>query len=186
MTQIQKGKYLFLIDIEDTKEHHKNLELCECPNCQNFYTQIKGKFPRLDVFLEEFGIDVEKPDAIDGAYLGNHAEYTWIDYTVSGRMEAIDGHKVAYEEQLELKLDDFPATIVISEHFIFPNEREGECFAVSIKGLSLPWVLEEERTSPPISDEEQTFTPILEEEHRPNEPGLFAKLKQFFVKIMDK
>lgn len=166
---------MLLIDIEDTKEHYKNIELCECPDCQNFYAQIKGKFPKLEAFLEEFGIDVEKPDAIDGAYFDNHAEYTWVDYTVSGRMEAVDGHKVAYEEQLELELDDFPAAIVISEHFIFPNQREGECFAVSIKGLSLPWVLEEEQTAP-----------ILEEEYRPSEPDLFAKLKQFFDKIMTK
>lgn len=175
MRKIQKGEYLFLVDIEDTKEQYKNLTLCECPNCQNFYAQIKGKFPKLEAFLEEFGIDAEKPDAIDGVYLGNHAEYVWIDYAVSGRMETIDGHKVAYEEQLELKLDDFPATIVISEQFIYPNKREGECFAVSIKGLTLPWVLEEERT----------LSPILEEEYRPNKSGVFAKLKQFFVKIMN-
>lgn len=186
MKKIQKGEYLLLIDIEDTKEHYKNLELCECSTCQNFYTQIKGKFPKLEAFLEEFGIDVEKPDEIDGAYLDNHAEYVWIDYTVSGRMEAIDGHKVAYEEQLELELDDFPATIVISEHFIFPNKREGECFAVSIKGLSLPWVLEEKRTFAPILEEERTLSPMLEEEYRPNKSGLFAKLKQFFVKVMNK
>ena len=149
LTKIQKDKYVLLTDIEDTKEYYKTRTLCECSNCRNFYAQIKGKFAELEVFLAEFGIDIEKPDEIESVSRENGAAYIWVDYTVSGKMEALDGHKVAYDEQLELTLDGFPGKIVISEHFIFPNERDGECFAVSIKDLFLPWVLDEPQTMPP-------------------------------------
>ena len=122
-------------------------------------------------------IDKLEFDEIHSVDWDGHIEYGWIDYTVSGRMETIGGQEVAYEEQLELKLDSFPATIVISEHFIVPHEREGgECFAVSIKGLFLPWVLEEE----------QLLSPATAKKYSQKKSGTATRLKAFFTNIIKK
>ena len=64
MTKIQKDEYVFEVDIEKTIEYYKTHSLCECDCCENFYVQIKDKFPKLESFLSSFGIDISKPDEI--------------------------------------------------------------------------------------------------------------------------
>ena len=64
MTTIKKENYTFSVDTEMTREYYETHSLCDCENCRNYYTQIKDRFPKLGMFLSEFGVDISKPDEI--------------------------------------------------------------------------------------------------------------------------
>ncbi|MBR4868628.1 MAG: hypothetical protein IKU10_05675 [Clostridia bacterium] len=162
MTKIQKDEYVFEVDIEKTKEYYKTHSLCECDCCENFYTQIKGKFPKLESFLADFGVDITKPDECMSVELDNTIQYIGVDYTVCG--------KVATMGQYEIDIyDNLFFNLVITDGFSSPNEQTDDYFTISIANVfELPWVLDK-----PFPE------PI-------NEPIKFkstSKIKEFFRKI---
>ena len=64
MGTIQKDGYALEVDIEKNRAYYQSHSLCQCVSCENFYTQITGRFPKLEAFLEDLGIDISKPDEI--------------------------------------------------------------------------------------------------------------------------
>ena len=86
MITIQKDGYVFEVDIEKTKEYYKTHFLCECDYCKNLHTQIKGKFPKLESFLAEFGVDISKPDETMPVEAEDFVDYINVDYTVCGKV----------------------------------------------------------------------------------------------------
>lgn len=88
MINISKDGYVFEVDFEATKKYYKSHSLCECDYCQNYYSQIKGKFPKLEKFLSQFGIDISKPDEIASIEENNLVDYISVDYTVCGKVIA--------------------------------------------------------------------------------------------------
>ena len=64
MAIIQKGEYHFEVDLVKAIDYYRTHTLCKCDNCENFYTQIKGRFPKLESFPSDFGVDMSKPDEI--------------------------------------------------------------------------------------------------------------------------
>lgn len=64
MTTIQKDEYVFSVEVEKTQEYYKTHSVCDCVCCRNYCVQIKNKFPKLNAFLSEFGVDISKPDEI--------------------------------------------------------------------------------------------------------------------------
>ena len=115
MTTIKKNEYVFSVDIEKTKEYYKTHSLCDCEECRNYYKQIKYKFPKLNDFLSEFGIDISKPDECFSVDMDNYIDYINVDYTVCGSVKV----------------------------FVSPNYQTGEYFTISIMNIELPWVLNE-------------------------------------------
>ncbi len=134
MTKIEKDEYVFEADIEKTIEYYKTHSLCECDCCENFYVQIKGKFPKLESFLSSFGIDISKPDEIMSVELDNTIQYISVDYTVCGKVSTMGEYRIDIQ-------DDHFFSLVISDGFASPNEQSAEYFTISVNNIELPWVL---------------------------------------------
>ena len=135
MATIQKDKYIFEVDTEKTIDYYRTHSLCECECCENFYAQIKGKFPKLESFLADFGVDIAKPDECMSVELDNTIQYICVDYTVCG--------KVTVMGQYEIDIQDSQFfSIVITEGFASPNEQTEDYFTISVNNVfELPWVL---------------------------------------------
>ena len=136
MKTIQKDEYIFSVDIEKTKEYYKSHSLCNCIYCRNFYAQIEGKFPKLTDFLNEFGVDISRPDEIFSAEMGNYIDYVSIIYTVCGNVKTMGKFEIDIQDNLFLSL-------VVTDGAVSPNEQIGEYFTISVMSIELPWVLDE-------------------------------------------
>ena len=97
MSTIQKDEYVFEVDIEKTIKYYKTHSICECECCENFYAQIKGKFPKLESFLADFGVDISKPDECMSVELDDTIQYIGIDYTVCGKLLLWDSMKLIFK-----------------------------------------------------------------------------------------
>lgn len=136
MKTIEIDDWKFSVDIEKTKEYYKTHSLCECAYCRNFYSQIDEKLPKLKEFLEEFGVDISKPDEISSFTYENEIDYSTVYYTVCG--EIIEDSK--YEIDI---YDNLFLSIVVHDDTAPPNEQTGQYFTFSVFQIRLPWVLDE-------------------------------------------
>lgn len=59
---LEKGGYKFDVNIDATKEYYKTHSVCDCSCCRNFEAQVGEYLPNLKAFLDEFGVDISKPD----------------------------------------------------------------------------------------------------------------------------
>lgn len=155
MTKIQKDEYIFEVDIEKTIEYYKAHSLCECDYCENFYAQIGGKFPKLESFLSDFGVDIAKPDECMSVELDNTIQYIGVDYTVCGKVSAMGKYEIDIQ-------DDQFFSLVITDGFASPNEQTGKYFTISVNtNFELPWVLDKPFPGPiefePISKIKDLF-----------------------------
>lgn len=136
MTAIQKDEYVFAVDVEKTVEYYKTHSLCDCDCCENFYAQIKGKFPKLESFLAEFGVDISRPDEVWSVELDSTIQYIGVDYTVCGKVTTMGQYEIDIDDDMFIRL-------VITDGFASPNEQTGEYFTISVGTMiELPWVLD--------------------------------------------
>lgn len=135
MTKIQKDEYIFEVDIGKTIEYYNTHSLCECDCCKNFYAQIKDKFPNLESFLSDFGVDISKPDECMSVELDNTIQYIGVDYTVCGKVATMGQYEIDIQDNLFF-------SIVITDGFASPNEQTSEYFTISVYNIELPWVLD--------------------------------------------
>lgn len=131
MSIIKKDGYVFDVDIEKTENYYKSHSLCECDYCKNFYEQIKGKFPKLEAFLSDLGIDISKPDEISPLESGDIIEYLIVDYTVCGKIATMAEHKIYIEDDILFRLR-------ITDGYASPNEQTADYFTISVHNLELP------------------------------------------------
>lgn len=136
VTNIQKDEYVFSVDIEKTQEYYKIHSICDCGYCRNYYAQISNKFPKLNCFLSEFGIDISKPDEITSVEMDNYIDYINVDYTVCGSVKAMGKYEIDIYDNSFL-------SIVITNGYASPNEQDGEYFTISVTQIKLPWVLDD-------------------------------------------
>ena len=136
MTTIKKDEYVFLVDVERTKQYYKTHSLCECECCRNYYAQIRKKYPKLTDFLEEFGVDVARPDEVMSVEETHFIDYIDVDYTVCGKVETLGNYEIDINDNTFLSM-------LITEGFATPNEQKGEYFTISVMNIKLPWVLDE-------------------------------------------
>ncbi len=141
MTAICKNGYVFEVDVEETANYYKTHLLCECDSCKNYYAQINGKFPKLEEFLSEFGIEISKPDEILSVELDDRLDYINIDYTVCGRISETD------DREIEI-CDSLPLNIIVTDGFVSPNSQKGDYFTFSVCGIELSWVLDKDLPKP--------------------------------------
>lgn len=136
MTAIQRDGYRFSVDIQRARAYSKAHALCDCPCCRNYYAQVRDRLPKLAGFLDEFGVDIARPDEAMSVEMDDFIDYIEVDYTVCGSVEAMG--------QCDIGLHDaLPLNIVICDGFVSPNEQTGDYFTISITGIQLPWVLDE-------------------------------------------
>ncbi len=136
MVTIKKGEYAFSVDIERTKAYYKALTVCDCADCRNYYAQVKDKFPKLNCFLAEFGVDALKPDEAVSVETNSCVNYLSVVYTVCGSIETMGkGEIVIY--------DNVPLNISVADGFVIPNMQSEHYFTLSVEEIQLPWVLDE-------------------------------------------
>ena len=132
---IEKDAYKFSVDIEKTKEYYNTHSLCDCVCCRNYYKQIEQELPKLKEFLDDFGVDISKPDEIMSVENEGFIDYLNVDYTVCGNVINMSEYEIDIYDNLFLN-------IVVTEGFASPNEQTGEYFTLSVTNIRLPWVLE--------------------------------------------
>lgn len=76
---ITKDDWEFSVNIEKTKEYYRTYsDLCNCDGCKNFYQAIQSYSAELTEFLEQFGIDIEKP--IEAMWFAVDKQSKTVDY----------------------------------------------------------------------------------------------------------
>ena len=141
MVLIEKNNYKFSVDIEKTKEYYKTHSLCDCVCCRNYYKQIEQELPKLKEFLDDFGVDISKPDEIMSVENEGYIDYLNVDYTVCGNVINMSEYEIDIYDNLFLN-------VIVTEGFASPNEQTGEYFTLSVTNIRLPWVLEVPNPTP--------------------------------------
>ena len=136
MITIEKDDYKFTVDIVKTKEYYNTHSLCDCVCCRNYYKQIEKELPKLKEFLDEFGVDISKPDEIMSVENDGYIDYINVDYTVCGNVINMSEYEIDIYDNLFLN-------VIVTEGFASPNEQTGEYFTLSVMNIRLPWVLQE-------------------------------------------
>ncbi len=123
-------------DFEKTREYYKSHTVCDCCDDKNYQEFAKGKFPELDSFLSQFGVDFSRLDETGSVYLENNGmvQYLFVAYTVVGR--------IITEDQNDIILDasDRPIKVSINNEY-YPNEQKDDYFSIVVTGIELPWLL---------------------------------------------
>ena len=72
--------------IEKTRDFYKDFDdLCDCAYCRNYIREIKKSYPNLDLYLEQIGVDIEKPfETMPGEPENGFIEYFGVQYIVIG------------------------------------------------------------------------------------------------------
>lgn len=136
VTRIEKENYIMDVDVEKTQEYYKDIELCDCDNCCNFYEAINNRFSKLKDFFSEFGIDIARPDEI-GSYVDASKQcvnYYFVAYTVTGTLINQDKYEI------DIFDDGLFLNIVIDEGYV-PNTQTEKYFVITVYNIVLPWVL---------------------------------------------
>lgn len=162
MITINKDEYIFEVDLEGTKAYYQSHSICECDKCTHYYRHIKGRFPKLEEFLSEFGVDISKPDNIFSAEAEDSIEYLNVDYTVCGNIETMGQYEIDLSDRLFL-------SVIVTEGYACPNEQTGPYFTLSVVGVTLPWDSHKSQLKP-------------EAENRKQATSLFDKIKCLFTK----
>ena len=109
------------IDIEQTRQYYENIkieDLCSCDYCKNYYLQVKEAYPLVADYLNELGVDIEKPfetsplePDVDGMM-----EYCLCQYIVLGNVSDELVKKIG---SVELRIaTSYPNTNIQREHFV--------------------------------------------------------------------
>lgn len=135
MELIIKDAYKFSVDIERTKEYYNTHSLCDCVCCRNYYKQIAKELPKLKEFLEDFGVDISKPDEIMSVENEGYIDYINVDYTVCGNVINMSEYEIDIYDKLFLN-------VIVTEGFASSNEQTEEYFTLSVMNIRLPWILD--------------------------------------------
>lgn len=52
------------VNVSETKEYYHSLTealMCDCDYCRNYRLKVKSAFPKVAMYLDSLGIDIEKP-----------------------------------------------------------------------------------------------------------------------------
>ena len=90
---------------------------CNCEMCENYYLQIKDKFPNICAFLESMNINPLKPFELIWDDEEEYCVYFDCQYLVFGEIE--ENYKEVIDE-IEITQNKYfhPSTGVEEEHFI--------------------------------------------------------------------
>lgn len=135
LTEIKKNGYVFSVDRDKTSKYYETHSLCQCDGCQNFYKQIKGLFPEIEKLLNEFGVDISKPDEMPWYDIDNRIEY-FPHYTVTGNIEKV------YECIIDFENLKVIIHKVRNPFTDIPNKQTDPYFIIEVDHITLPWVLD--------------------------------------------
>ncbi len=74
----------FVIDKNISKKFYQDYTPCDCDDCKNYILQIKEKYPQIVKYLEEQGVNTQKPFELVSFEQGNIIEYVDCQYLLFG------------------------------------------------------------------------------------------------------
>lgn len=121
------------VDVEKTQLNYAARPLCPYLAYQNYAQLIQGRYPKLEDFLSQFGIDITKPDKAPCRGEGGLITYDPI-YTAIGSWDN------PQEIALTLHFGPLPATV---EEAKPSSDSACSHLQISVAGITLPWELQE-------------------------------------------
>ena len=81
------------MNIEGTRQYYARLtdaDICSCAYCRNYIKEIKAAYPDLAVFLDQYGIDIEKPfEAMPIEPVNGMVLYSGVQYVALGKEDGL-------------------------------------------------------------------------------------------------
>ena len=109
------------IDIVKTKEYYNSLSsglLCDCDYCKLYYAKSRKEFSELALWLDKYGVDIEKPLEVISLELDESGmlDYIGVQYIVFGTFSNDNSY---YVGDFNIKIaDSYPDTGISEEHFV--------------------------------------------------------------------
>ena len=108
------------MSVEKTRQYYERLtdaDICNCVYCQNYIKEIKNAYPDLAAFLEQLGVDIEKPfetipvEPIDGMMF-----YSGVQYVILGTADRFKETSIGSVRVFVA--DSHPMTDITEDHFV--------------------------------------------------------------------
>ena len=109
------------IDIVKTREYYNSLSsglLCDCDYCKLYYAKSRKEFCELALWLDKYGVDIEKPFEVMSLEPDESGmlDYIGVQYIVFGTFSNDNSY---YVGNFNIKIaDSHPNTGISDEHFV--------------------------------------------------------------------
>lgn len=104
-------------------------DLCDCAYCRNYIREIKKSYPNLDLYLEQIGVDIEKPfETMPGEPESGLIDYFGVQYVVIGDKK----------DFLKTKLGE--VTIDLAKSFPDPG-IDCKYYVIELGPIKLEWTI---------------------------------------------
>ena len=109
------------IDIVKTREYYNSLSsglLCDCDYCKLYYAKSRKEFLELALWLDEYGVDIEKPFEVMSPEPDESGtlDYIGVQYIVFGNFTNDNSY---YVGDFNIKIAySHPTTEISDEHFV--------------------------------------------------------------------
>jgi len=135
-TMLESFGWKFSFDKNITQNYYENdSDLCKCESCQNFYKNINAVSDDIRNFIEQFGIDINKPIELESIIADKSKDV--VEYTV---YYAVNGNAIS-STGTDILLGESIVQIIPNE--ISPNtDIPKPYFVFAISNLWLPWTVE--------------------------------------------
>lgn len=135
-TIIEKNGWKFIFDKNKTSKYYENYsDLCQCESCKNFYKNVKFISDDIRSFIEQFGIDINKPieqQSIIADKTKKIVENT-VYYAVIGEAIALNYSNIPIGQSIVqiIPKEISPNTDIPQPYFVF-----------SVSDIWLPWTVD--------------------------------------------
>ena len=108
------------MDIKKTRQYYNQLtdkDICDCAYCRNYVKEIRSSYAELTGYLDQLGIDIEKPfeaipiDPVNGIMI-----YSGVQYVAMGAAD--DFKDTAIGDVRVFITDSHPMTDIQEDHFV--------------------------------------------------------------------
>jgi len=117
------------IDLKDTVKFYQTYnDVCRCEHCRNYYNKIQITYPKLDVFLKQYGVDILKlVEVIEYSFDDDFEKRYESFYVICGNLK--EENALILDDDLEIKFLDRNDLFEI-----FVNENY---FLIQVNGIRL-------------------------------------------------
>lgn len=108
------------MDAERTRKYYDQLtkeDICSCAYCKNYIKEVKTAYPEIAGYLNQLGVDIEKPfEAMPADLVNGMMLYSGAQYVVFG---AVDNFKETVIGSVHVFVtDSHPVTNIEEKHFV--------------------------------------------------------------------
>lgn len=132
--ELTVGGWKFRVNTEETASYSKAVwkDHCTCGYCRNFYATILEAYPKLQLFLSQFGMDALTPEEL----MPIEPNLCIASYCISGT--------VLHNGNGPIDIGGITFTVTTQEQADYDTACKIPYFVLTTGFLDLPWVLEED------------------------------------------